>query len=265
MTRIIRSGTARCTYCALEQADHDLLFEQWASGQLSGEEVAGRFGLGPDSWRRHLERHIAGWKALAAEASVIVGGEVEKVRVRILSLANEAADPVDREHLLELGVLTLRAHIIALAERGISADPSAARTAQVLVSEVDKATAALEEIRLEREDREIEAGRLKSKDARVELERLKLELREMFSSDPDIAGRVNDILEGRVPSPEEVSQRQVERSVRHLEGMGYVIVPPPDSVEWGGGVEAPSEPGGEEERPGPGSGPEQEAVPLVGR
>ncbi len=257
MVKIVTTGTVKCSFCSLEE-EHDDLFKAWAQGDLTRDEVGERVGLSGDAWQKHLQRHVPNWRALAAEVSVVYGGEVERSRARVLAVAGEAEDPTDREHLLELCVLSLRGHLLAMTERGISSEISAGRTAQMLSSEVEKATAALDKIRREREDREMETGRLKAKDARVELECLKAEIREMFSSDPDIAGRVNDILNGEAPSPEEQDRLHIERSKRLLEGRGYIIVPPPDSVEWGGGVEDPSEPVGEE-----GKALEVEAAPEL--
>lgn len=192
VVRIGKTGTERCAFCRLEE--HDEIFQAWAQGDLTAEEIGAQVDVSASAWMKHLSRHVPNYRVLAAEVAVVYGGEVERVRARILAEAEGAMDPTDREHLLEIGVLILRGHLLAMAAKGISADPGAARASRDLVSEVEKATAALENIRRERAESEALANLRRKEDGWAALDRFKRDLDTIFEGDPELGARLNDLL-----------------------------------------------------------------------
>lgn len=184
-----KRGTEDCIFCSWE--NHDDVFVLWARGIIGAAAVGELAGRSGSAWRMHLSRHCPGWEDVAAETRVIYGGEVDRTRERVLSMMERAKDPLDREHLLEVSILTMRAYV-AGALQDTEADSTLMGGLERMLGRLNQLTKELDTYRRERLEEAARLEQMTEDEARRELEQFKSELREVLLEHPEVYKEVLD-------------------------------------------------------------------------
>jgi len=184
-----RTGTDACSFCS--RPDHDELFVRWSRGELSSGDVGAVAGVDRSTWMTHLYRHVPGWETARSEVCAIHGGEVERLRHRVIDEMSRARDPLDRVHLLDMSLLIMRAYMVAAVE-GVGPNPKLMSSAERVMQRVSMLTRERESLLREREEHAAKLEQMTEGDARRELEQFGSELREVLLEHPEVYKEVMD-------------------------------------------------------------------------